>query len=138
MLSKKILLLKKKIKEKEEKILSVLFKDVFDKLQEQSKEIDALKKKLSTFEQSFDIELESINDSVNKTVNICEEFDDYRITCSKDITVLASSITEIYNVINFIVGGKLIKQKQSVDSSVIFGEDINEEELEDDLYEIKF
>lgn len=58
---------------------------------------------------------EKINLLEKENKELKESFENYKKVCSKDITVLASAITELYNILNVVFEGKLF-QKHSYNS----------------------
>ena len=137
MLSKKILRLKKKIKLIEESYLSKLFDQKLsllnNKIDNQEKIIKELESKVLILEESANKDISKVKSGINLMLDTVTELEDYRDTCSKDITTLASAITELYNVLNYVLGGKLLIKKESSDEEEIFFEDdLDFEEFIDD------
>ena len=58
--------------------------------------------------------IESLEEKINllekENKELKESFENYKKVCSKDITVLASAITELYNILNIVFEGKLFQK----------------------------
>jgi len=79
---------------------------------------------LKTTTKAIQIKIVQLNDKINKIesleekINLLEKenkelkdaFKNYKNVCSKDITVLASAITELYNILNIVFEGKLFQK----------------------------
>jgi len=134
MLSKKILLLKKKIKELEknyiDKLIDQKLSNLNEKVKSQDKLIKSLENKILELEKNQKNEILNIKNGINLLLDTVTELEDYRATCSKDISTLASAITELYNILNYMLGGKLLKKKEIFEEEEIYFE----EDLEFDEY----
>lgn len=122
MLSKKIHRLKKKIKKYSSSIHvienliedNLTFKTQITKLDSQIKnqndKIQELEKELKVLEVSDAL----TKNKINIMCTSIELLEKYKDTCSKDIPVLASAITEIYNILNVIVDATTSQNRTSV------------------------
>ena len=138
MLSKKILLLKKKIKELEQNYIDKLINQKLSILNEKIKKQDAiiknLESKVISLESKEEKEILSIKSGINLLLDTVTELEDYRETCSKDISTLASAISELYNILNYMLGGKLLKKKEVIEEDEIyFEEDLDFDEYIDEF-----
>lgn len=137
MLSKKILLLKKTIKELEQNYLNRLIDQKLSSLNEKIKSQDViikdLESKLLSLEDKEKKEILNIKSGINLLLDTVTDLEDYRETCSKDISTLASAISELYNILNYILGGKLLKKKEVIEEDEIcFEEDLDFDEYIDE------
>ena len=134
MLSKKIHQLKTKFNKLEKKYFEKIFFDEINSLQfkikSQEDQIEELKKEIFEYKQENIASHKNLIDEVDFLNDKILELSKYKSICSKDISSLASAITELYNVLNFMLGGKLLKQKKPSEE-FLYAE---ETELADDEY----
>ena len=138
MLSKKILLLKKTIKELEQNYIDKFIDQKLSNLNEKIKSQDAiiknLESKVLSLESKEKKEILNIKSGINLLLDTVTDLEDYRETCSKDISTLASAVSEIYNILNYMLGGKLLKKKEVIEEDEIyFEEDLDFEEYIDEF-----
>ena len=114
MLLKKILRLKKKTDQISEAVANAnnFLKD-YDK---SKKEIGLLKNKIALLEEKLNLQEKShesqcvrIEDVVSSVLDLQE----YKDTCTRDIPILASAITEVYNIINYALEDQLLNHSDS-------------------------
>lgn len=138
MLSKKIHHLKKKIEVFAQERIDELFEqklfNLNKKLEEQSKVILDLESKIQKLEASNKKELANVKNGINLLLDTVTSLEDYREVCSNDISTVASAITELYNILNYMLGGKLFSKKQEYyedevfdDNELMFDEYIDED-----------
>ena len=134
MLLKKILRLKKKTDSIRD---TILYANNFLKTcVNNEKEIGFLKNKITVLENKIVLQEKSSKSNAGRldeamlSVSTLEE---YKETCTRDIPILASAITEVYNIVNYALEGKLLKHAESdlneIDS--LYGYDVLEEETDD-------
>jgi hypothetical protein len=99
MLSKKILLLKKKI-EKYKKIA-----EAFNSLIDDNANLKSVIKGLEIKVKSQQLSIASLQKNSKAVLNAIDLLEDSKETCSKDLSILASAITEIYNAVSFAIDG---------------------------------
>ena len=99
MLSKKILLLKKKI-EKYKKIA-----EAFNSLVDDNANLKSVIKGLEIKVKSQQSSITSLQKNSKAVLNAIELLEVSKETCSKDLSILASAITEIYNAVSFAIDG---------------------------------
>ena len=99
MLSKKILLLKKKI-EKYKKIA-----EAFNSLVDDNANLKSVIKGLEIKVKSQQLSIASLQKNSKAVLNAIELLEVSKETCSKDLSILASAITEIYNAVSFAIDG---------------------------------
>ena len=99
MLSKKILLLKKKI-EKYKKIA-----EAFNSLVDDNANLKSVIKGLEIKVKSQQLSIASLQKNSKAVLNAIDLLEDSKETCSKDLSILASAITEIYNAVSFAIDG---------------------------------
>ena len=99
MLSKKILLLKKKI-EKYKKIA-----EAFNSLIDDNANLKSVIKGLEIKVKSQQLSIASLQKNSKAVLNAIELLEVSKETCSKDLSILASAITEIYNAVSFAIDG---------------------------------
>ena len=99
MLSKKILLLKKKIK-KYKKIA-----EAFNSLVDDNANLKSVIKSLEIKAKSQQSSITSLQKNSKAVLNAIELLEDSKETCSKDLSILASAITEIYNAVSIAIDG---------------------------------
>lgn len=132
MLSKKIHRLKKKIKALGQERIDYLFDQKLfylnEKLEKQNKIILSLESKIQKLEDANKKELAKVKGGINLLLDTVTELEDYKEVCSRDISTVASAITELYNILNYMLGGRLFTKKQEHSESVDF-----DEFYEDDL-----
>ena len=138
MLSKKILHLKKKIKKIEENYLNNFFDQKLlilkNKIDSQEKTIKDLECKVVVLEENIEKEYSNNKKGIKLILDSIAELEDYREICSNDITTLASAVTELYNILNYLLGGKLLIKKESAsEDEIFFKEDLEFEDFVDDL-----
>ena len=138
MLSKKILLLKKTIKELEQNYIDKFIDQKLSNLNEKIKSQDAiiknLESKVLSLESKEKKEILNIKSGINLLLDTVTDLEDYRETCSKDISTLASAVSEIYNILNYMLGGKLLKKKEVIEEDEIyFEEDLDFDEYIDEF-----
>jgi hypothetical protein len=97
MLSKKILLLKKKI-EKYKKIA-----EAFNSLIDDNANLKSVIKGLEIKVKSQQLSIASLQKNSKAVLNAIELLEVSKETCSKDLSILASAITEIYNAVSFAI-----------------------------------
>lgn len=137
MLSKKILLLKKKIKKLEKNYIDKFIDQKLSSLNEKIKSQDAiiknLESKVLSLESKEKKEVLNIKSGINLLLDTVTDLEDYRETCSKDISTLASAVSELYNILNYMLGGKLLKKKEVIEEDEIyFEEDLDFDEYIDE------
>lgn len=138
MLSKKILRLKKTIKELEQNYIDKFIDQKLSNLNEKIKSQDAiiknLESKVLSLESKEKKEILNIKSGINLLLDTVTDLEDYRETCSKDISTLASAVSEIYNILNYMLGGKLLKKKEVIEEDEIyFEEDLDFDEYIDEF-----
>lgn len=99
MLSKKILLLKKKI-EKYKKIA-----EAFNSLVDDNANLKSVIKGLEIKVKSQQLSITSLQKNSKAVLNAIDLLEDSKETCSKDLSILASAITEIYTAVSFAIDG---------------------------------
>ena len=137
MLSKKILLLKKKIKKLEknyiDKFIDQKLSNLNEKIKSQDDIIKNLESKVLSLESKEKKEIKNIKSGISLLLDTVTDLEDYRETCSKDISTLASAISELYNILNYMLGGKLLKKKEVIEEDEIyFEEDLDFDEYIDE------
>jgi len=137
MLSKKILLLKKKIKKAEQMYLGNLLDQklslLSDRIENQEQKIKNLECKIIELKKTNNKELLKVKSGIDLILDSVTELEDYRETCSLDLSTLASAITELYNVLNYMLGGKLLVKKEPTNEDEdFFEEDLHLEEYIDE------
>ena len=126
MLSKRIHHLKKKIKNHYDNVLLIEVLAATN---------NNLKSKISTLEVKLS-EQESKIKSLNKETKHIEDLknritdlEKYKNVCTNDIPVMASAITELYNILNVIVSGKLILNRKIEDEVIPTADELAYAEL---------
>lgn len=119
MLLKKILHLKKKTNHISEAIAYAnnFLKD-YDK---SKKEIDLLKNKITLLEEKLSLQEKYYKSQCIRIEDVSlaiTDLQEYKDTCTRDIPVLASAITEVYSIINYALEGQLLNHNDS-DSNLI-------------------
>jgi hypothetical protein len=100
-----------------------------DRIKNQEQIIKDLECKITKLEKSNNKEFLRVKSGINLILDSVTELEDYRETCSLDLSTLASAITELYNVLNYMLGGKLlVKKEQSNEEEDFFEEDLHFEE----------
>ena len=117
MLSKKILHLKKKIEShynnifkiqsliEDNKSLTLKVASLISKLHTQEKELKILQKDQEDLIDLNKEDILTLKDRIN-------ELEKYKDICTNDIPVMASAITELYNILNVLVTGKPMLSKK--------------------------
>ena len=122
------------IKELEQSYVHRLLDEKLSKLNEKIKSqeaiIKSLESKVISLESREKKEILNINNNINLLLDKTNEIEDYREACSKDISTLASAISELYNILNYMLGGKLLVKKENFVEDEVFYED----ELDFDEY----
>ena len=84
---------------------------------ESIKELESLLKQTNNLNRYNTNKIEELEDKIKfleeENEATKKSFADYKEVCSKDITVLASAITELYNIMNIAFEGKLFKKHTS-------------------------
>tara|TARA_Y100000034_G_C6863039_1_gene393019 strand:- start:715 stop:1140 length:426 start_codon:yes stop_codon:yes gene_type:complete len=127
MLSKKILLLKKKI-EKYKKIAET-FNSLVDDNENLKSVIKCLENKVKS-QQSSITSLQKNSKAVLKAIDLLE---DSKETCSKDLSILAGAITEIYTAVSFAIDGdNLYNDQASMLDTDFYQDEYSVSELDND------
>jgi hypothetical protein len=118
MLSKKILRLKKQIENFENKYIDKLFEKkmffLIEEIEKQNKEICSLRKELKDLKNICDKKSLEDKTNINSLASVIESVENYKEICSNDVKTLASAITEIYGILNHMLGGALFKKKEDI------------------------
>ena len=133
MLLKKTLHLKKKIKSYYNDIVKInaLVKDN----KELNIKLASLIVKSSIQEKELKLLYEN-QKNIDNLKNRIIELEKYKEVCTNDIPVMASAITELYNILNVVVSGKLILNRNLEEEIFPISEEISYSDLfenEDDL-----
>jgi len=137
MLSKKIRRLKKMVKQLEQnyinKLIDKKLSDLNKKIKSQDETIISLEKKIDSIQNSVKKEDAEFKNGINSLLKTVSDLEDYKDLCSKDMSTLASAITELYNILNYMLGGKLlVKKEDSVEDEVYFEEVLDFDEYIDE------
>ena len=137
MLSKRILRLKKIIKKLEQNYINQLvdkkLSSLNEKIKVQDELIKSLEKKVISLESNEKKEILNIKSGINLLLDTVTELENYREVCSKDLSTLASAISELYNILNYMLGGKLlVKKEKFVENEVYFEDDLDFDEYIDE------
>tara|TARA_B100000212_G_C27380709_1_gene536910 strand:- start:1423 stop:1833 length:411 start_codon:yes stop_codon:yes gene_type:complete len=94
-----------------------------------------IKEKLSFLEEKIILQEKEINELYENQESILELKDSleclekYKDMCSNDIPIMASAITELYNIINVLVSGRLLVSKKIDEEFISNSEDIAYEDI---------
>jgi predicted nucleic acid-binding Zn-ribbon protein len=129
MLSKKILHLKTKIKNYHDSIISIA--SLTNSNKELNLRVSSLNIKISNQESKLK-NLTKHQKDVNDLECRISELEKYKEICENDITVMASAVTELYNILHSIVLGKLVINRNVEDEIFPTSDDLAYEELFED------
>ena len=101
------------------KTTTKVIQDKIVHLNDKINKIESLEEKISLLEKE------------NKELK--ESFKNYKNVCSKDITVLASAITELYNILNIVFEGKLFQKSNYSNYEEKYFDDVDFFENTDDF-----
>tara|TARA_Y100000310_G_C19994512_1_gene495622 strand:- start:57 stop:500 length:444 start_codon:yes stop_codon:yes gene_type:complete len=117
MLLKKILHLKKKAKKY--KSLVIYLNNIIETNKKSQEDIQQLKKEINSLKRSEDYykaEMKKQRHTLNNTSTAITSLKEYKEVCARDIPILASAVTDLYNLINFAFDGQLLKNKDEKES----------------------
>lgn len=117
MLLKKILRLKKKAKKY--KSLVIYLNNIIETNKKSQEDIQQLKKEINSLKRSEDYykaEMKKQRHALNNTSTAITSLKEYKEVCARDIPILASAVTDLYNLINFAFDGQLLKNKDEKES----------------------
>ena len=120
MLLKKILHLKKKIKKSYCNIQKI--NSLIENNKSLNFQIDSLKKQITEKNKELNLIYKRIDDVDDLKEKILD-LQSYKDMCANDIPVMASAITELYNILNVIVTGRTVINKKFDEEDLILSEE---------------